>query len=276
MVDAVPLLAADVPLALAAAVRAAIPGVAGCRWRPIAGGRVNRLWRVGDLVVKLFATDGASQLFPNDAQAEARALRRMAPFGLAPDLRAEGAGWIAYRHVPGRAWRRGPQAVAAALARVHAIPGDGFRDLPSGSGAILAQGLAIAAQCRGALPPPPVDTGVSPHPVPGLIHGDPVPGNLIVASSGAVCLIDWQCPARGDPAEDLAMFLSPAMQRIYRGRPLSAAETAAFLNACPCAETVARLRALWPLFRWRMAAHCLWKAERGAPGYAEALALELG
>jgi hypothetical protein len=226
-------------------------------------------------VVKLFDPAGASPLFPNDARAEAGALRLLAPLGLAPDLRAEGAGWIAYAHVPGRAWRHGPRAVAAALARVHALPGEGFRDLPSGSAAVLAQGAAIAAQCRGALPPPPADPGVPPHPAPRLIHGDAVPGNLIVTRAGRVLPIDWQCPARGDPAEDLATFLSPAMQRIYRGRPLSAATAAAFLAAYPCAEIVARTRAMLPVFRWRMAAHCLWKAERGAPGYAEALALEL-
>ena len=36
-------------------------------------------------------------------------------------------------------------------------------------------------------------------------------------------LIDWQCPALGDPAEDIACFLSPAMQVIYGAGPLDAA-----------------------------------------------------
>lgn len=266
----------DVPPGLAAAVRAALPGATRGRWRPIPGGRVNRLWRAGGLVIKHYAPDGASPLFPNDAGAEARALGMLAPLALAPDLRAQGRGWIAYAHVPGRVWRRGPAEVAAVLARVHALPGTGFRALRSGSAAVLAQGAAIAAACRGVLPPPPPDPGVPPHPAPRLIHGDPVPGNLIVTGPGAILPIDWQCPACGDPAEDLALFLSPAMQCIYRERPLTAAEAGAFLAAYPCADTVARLRALWPAFRWRMAAHCLWKAERGAPGYADALLLELG
>lgn len=264
------------PHALVAAVRAALPGLARGAWRPVPGGRVNRLWRCGALMVKLHDPAGASPLFPNDPGAEARALADLAPLGLAPRLRARGAGWIAYDQVPGRPWRRGPGAVAQALARVHGLDGGAFRDLPSGSAAVLAQAAGILAQCRGALPPAPPDPGVAPHPAPVLVHGDAVPGNAILRRDGQVVLIDWQCPGRGDPAEDLAIFLSPAMQRLYRGRPLSADEAAAFLAAYPCPDTVARLRTMWPVFRWRMAAHCLWKAQRGAPGYAEALALELG
>lgn len=275
MADLSPLHSDAPPAALVAAVMAALPAGRARIWRGMPGGRVNRLWRAGDLVIKCHAPGGASPLFPNDAGAEARALHLLAPLGLAPALRARGDGWIAYAHVPGRTWRRDPAMVAAALARIHALPGEGFRDLASGSAAVLAQGAAIAARCRGRLPPPPPDPGVPPHPAPRLIHGDPVAGNLIVTRGRTILPIDWQCPARGDPAEDLAIFLSPAMQRIYRGRPLSAAEAADFLAAYPCVDTVARLRALWPAFRWRMAAHCLWKAERGAPGYAEALALEL-
>lgn len=276
MADLSPLPTEIPPAALVAAVTAALPAGRARSWRAMPGGRVNRLWRAGRVVVKCHAPDGASPLFPNDAGAEARALRLLAPLGLAPELRATGDGWIAYAHVPGRTWRRDPAPVAVALARVHALPGEGFRDLASGSAALLAQGAAIAARCRGALPPPPPDPGVPPHRGPRLIHGDPVAGNLIVTRDRTILPIDWQCPAHGDPAEDLAIFLSPAMQHIYRGRPLSADETAAFLAAYPCADTVARLRALWPVFRWRMAAHCLWKAERGAPGYALAMALELG
>ena len=37
----------------------------------------------------------------------------------------------------------------------------------------------------------------------------------------------------GGPVDDLALFLSPAMQVLYRGRPLTAEEGAAFLDAYP-------------------------------------------
>ena len=106
-----------------------------------------------------------------------------------------------------------------------------------------------------------------------LVHGDPVPGN-IVTGPGRAALIDWQCPALGDPAADLAIFASPAMQQVYRGAPLSEAESAAFLAAYPDEETVARYRALRPWYHWRMAAYCLFRAERGRAGYAAGLTLE--
>lgn len=259
--------------ALLADVTTRLPDLAGARWAPLTGGRTNRLWHVGHAVVKCYDPAAASPLFPNDPAAEARALARFSPAGLAPRLLGSGAAWVAYGYLDGAAWRQDSAPVAHALHRLHQQAGDGFRHLGSGSAALLAQGHAILAACAGTLPAPP-DPGVPPtaaHP----IHGDAVPGNLIAGPSG-VTLIDWQCPALGDPTEDLATFLSPAMQWLYRGAPLSETERDAFLAAYPDAATVARLRALEPLYRWRMAAHCLWKAERGAPDYAAALRLEVG
>lgn len=106
------------------------------------------------------------------------------------------------------------------------------------------------------------------------IHRDPVPGNVIVGADG-LRLIDWQCPALGDPAEDLAVFLSPAMQQLYRGAPLAEDEVRAFLNAYPDHAVVARWSALRPWFGRRMAAYCLWQAARGAADYGHAAGLEL-
>lgn len=263
------------PAALVAAVMAINPGLTGCLWRPLSGGRSNRLWQVGPWVVKLFDPDAASPLFPNDPQAETLALRHVAPSGLAPQLRATGPDWLAYAHVPGAVWQSVSAPVAVALGRLHRLPlVAALRAQPSGSAAMAAQGAAIAAQCHGALPPPPPDAGVPPVNNPCLIHGDAVPGNVIVGPQG-VTLIDWQCPAIGDPAEDLAAFLSPAMQWLYRGKVLTDTEAAAFLHAYPDTATVARYQALAPAFHWRMAAHCLWKAERGVADYAKALDLEL-
>jgi thiamine kinase-like enzyme len=106
-----------------------------------------------------------------------------------------------------------------------------------------------------------------------VIHGDAVPGNILMSNQGVV-LIDWQCPALGDPCEDIAAWLSPAMQWLYAGKPLTNAQADTFLNAFP-SETAARYRTLAPLFHWRMAAHCQWKAQRGAADYHKALQLEL-
>ena len=222
-----------------------------------------------DLVVKLYDPRGASPLFPNDIEAEVRALAALAGSGLAPRLVARGAGWICYAHVAGRSWSGDPRPVAGALARLHArrLPAGTFRPRASGSAALRAEGVAMAP---GVSPPDAVEAGPAPA-VP--IHCDAVPGNIVVGEAG-ITLIDWQCPATGDAAEDLALFLSPAMQWLYRGAVLDAGAARAFLDASPPAHA-ARYRALAPLFRWRMAAHCAWRARRGDPGYAEALGIEL-
>lgn len=260
------------PNALIRAIAAAYPAARSAQWHPLTGGRTNHLWRVADWVVKLYDPQSASPLFPNDPSAEARALRLFAP--LAPTLRATGDGWLAYDHIPGEIWSGDPAAVARTLSRLHQILPTlpSFRLAPTGSHAILCQAQRIAAECQGTLPPPPIaNIAATPH---HFIHGDAVPGNIITGPQG-ITLIDWQCPALGDPAEDLAAFLSPAMQWLYRGQTLTPDQEQVFLSAYPNPETTARYRALKPLFHWRMAAHCLWKSERGAADYATALNLEL-
>ncbi len=255
--------------ALMAAVRACLPE-AGSDWLPLQGGRSNRVWRAGSVVVKQYRPETATPLFPNDPASEAAALRHLGP-ELAPRYRASGAGWLAYDFLSGPNWQDDSAAVARLLARLHrAPPPEGLRTLPMG-------GAALAGHAAGFAPPglPPCPTVPSVDlPDPVLVHGDPVPGNIVVTAQG-VRLIDWQCPGLGDPVDDLALFLSPAMQWLYRGAPLTGAEVAAFLDAYPDRATVGRYRALRPLLHWRIAAHCAYRAARGDAAYAEALRLEL-
>lgn len=237
---------------------------------PLTGGRTNRVWRVGGLVVKVFHPNAATPLFPNDPAAEARALSIFAPLGLAPTLRAVGLDWLIYDHVPGAVWSGDPAPVAETLARLHATTGvTGFRAMANGSTALRQDALRVA---RG-LPSPPMPTVPDLPPVPARpIHGDSVAGNFVVTPDRVV-LIDWQCPGLGDPAEDLATFLSPAMQWLYTGKTLTSEQRARFIAAYPDPETVARFIALEPLFRWRMAAHCAHRAGLGDADYAQALRL---
>jgi thiamine kinase-like enzyme len=114
---------------------------------------------------------------------------------------------------------------------------------------------------------------VPPLPLLSLIHGDPVPGNLL-AHDGTLTLIDWQCPQMGDPSEDLALFLSPAMQVLYRGATLSPAEEEAFLAAYPDTAVVGRYLSLKPWLHWRMAGYCLWRCADGNPVDQHAFELE--
>ena len=62
---------------------------------------------------------------------------------------------------------------------------------------------------------------------PVLLHTDVVPGNLILGDEG-LRIIDWQCPAIGDPIVDIMMFLSPAMHEIYGSGKLSTKDHESF------------------------------------------------
>lgn len=252
-------------------------------WQPLPGGRTNRLWRVGDVVVKRFAPQDANPRFPNDPTREAMILHHLQDAGIAPDLLGQtqlnGAAYLIYRHLDGQAWTQNAALVGRLLRQLHeAHAPSGLRQLSGGSSAICTHVEAILPQLpesagarllthrpKGHVPPARTHT---------LLHGDVVPGNVVVTPQGGR-LIDWQCPAIGDPVEDLAIFLSPAMQLIYRGQPLSRAERAAFLTAYDQPEVTARLELMQPWHHWAMAAYCAWKVTHGAADYAPAMELEL-
>ena len=263
----------DPPDDFRARLIALAPELAHQPWQPLAGGQVNRVWRLGDLVVKKTCGRGESPLFPNSVRAEAAALLACAPRGLAPRLRAQGDDFVVYHHVDGPRFSGDPLPVAGLLARLHGGPvWAGLRPAPMGTAALRADALRVARGVAGLPPMPHVPEIAAPAPC--AIHADPVPGNIILHASGPV-LIDWQCPALGDAAEDLAMFLSPAMQMIY-GERLEIGAGQAFLRAYGRADVVARYRALAPLYHWRMAAHCLWRAGRGGGvAWGRAAAAEL-
>ncbi len=259
---------------LVAEVLGTLPALAGLPWRELTGGRSNALWRVGDAVVKHFNPAAASPLFPNDPLAEALALRGLQGTGLAPTLLAEGSGWIAYAHREGLVWRRDIAQVAALLGRLHQMAAPaGLRNAPLGSTALRDHAWAIAQSLPIDLPPLPDDPRLAPV-APAFIHGDAVVGNIIQAHDG-LTLIDWQCPAMGEPAEDIAAFLSPAMQWLYGGEPLSSVQVRAFLDAYPRRDVVIRYQRLAPILHWRIAAHCAWKVAKGHTDYAKALELEV-
>ncbi|WP_121061453.1 phosphotransferase family protein [Chachezhania antarctica] len=257
---------------------------------PLHGGRTNRLWRLSTdsdvLVLKLYSAPDDNPLFENDPEREGAALVALAGSLLAPRFHLSGAtaagSWLLYHHVPGGTWESGAQPVAEALGRIHAFAGmQGTLPVrPGGSRALRAQGLQALAGTWGqdraeldALQEQLSDVDIPPVASPAPIHGDPVPGNAIPGPSGVV-FIDWQCPALGDPAEDLALFLSPAMQMLYRGAPLDAGAERDFLEAYPDKAVVERHARLKPWFHWRMAAYCLWQVARGNHDYADGFVLE--
>lgn len=266
------------PRTLIAAATSADPALAA-PWHPLTGGRTNRLWRVTDRVVKLYDPASATPLFPNDPDAEARALNHLAPLGLAPSPITRLSGpfgeALIYRYQQGETGQISPAALAALLHRIHTTPPPpGLRQTGSGSAALLrsvADILDLIDAPSEALKAAQNDlfrlSEVAAGPL-HLIHSDPVATNVITAGEGqGLILIDWQCPALGDPCDDLAVVLSPSMQRAY-GATMTHGDCEAFLAAYPQSDTVDRYRRLAPFYALRFAAYARWCAEnnRGSEG----------
>jgi len=286
-------LAEEPPLSLVQDLVARGVVSATAQWQPLRGGRTNSLWLVSDenraLVVKRYALDAATPLFPNEPSSEAQVLRALSASGLAPQMLFFGisqAGPIlVYSHQDGAPWRIGPADAAKPLKALHklTIPHElqGLRRAPDGAKALKDQTLAILDQIpaqaadilRGLEP----DLHIPPHGESRILHGDPVPDNIVCSdhdAGGSAVLIDWQCPSLGDPVLDLALFLSPAMQIITRGAPLSDLERSQFLTAYDDKAAATRLLAIQPILHWRMAAYCLWKMTRPAPDLSYKAGLE--
>ncbi|MFM9123960.1 MAG: phosphotransferase family protein [Actinomycetota bacterium] len=262
---------------------------------PLAGGYWNEVLRLTgdgvDWVVKVFADQDGWRLFPILPDDEARALALLRGARVAPDPVAylprtpERPAVLVYAWVAGGPWQTGTAAVAELMRRQHAVAADGFRSVPTASDGILAEGERLlagadpvdAAALRALAPTRPVQAAARR----ALIHTDAGTGTVIVGPDGPR-LIDWQCPALGDPAEDLFAFLSPAFQVLYGHEPLTAAERAECLEAYGDREVLARLAALEPALAWRFAAYCAMRRvdlahadPDGSARYARALALSL-
>jgi hypothetical protein len=199
------------------------------------GGYWNDVVRVQgdgfDWVAKIFAAQDGWRLFPILPDEEARALLLLRGHGIAPEFVeyhprvGELPAVLVYEWVDGVEWTTDTAQVAELFRRQHAIPAEGFREVPTGSVGIIEQGERLlesadshdAARLRRERPA----LRVQPSPRRALLHTDAGTGNFIVGPRG-IRLIDWQCPALGDAAEDLFTFLSPAFQVLYNHEPLTA------------------------------------------------------
>lgn len=262
-------------------------------WTALQGGRTNAVWHVtgprGSRVVKLFRPNADTPLFRNDHGAEASVLHALAGKRLAPELVYYGitvsGPALIYRHVRGQAWRKDADRPARLLRKLHREPVErelsDLRRAPRSAVELKAQTRAIIND----IPAQMSDDLVASEPVyvtkslvgKALLHGDPVPNNFVCPDeTGAsdAFLIDWQCPSLGDPILDLALFLSPAMQIMARGTPLSEGERDLFLRRYDDPVVVERLAGLQPILHWRMAAYCLWKITRDQPDLSYAAGYE--
>ena len=253
---------------------------------PLSGGRTNRVWKISgkkDLICKLYSKSTQNPLYENVPMSEYACLKQMSGQNIAPEprifLTAPFGQVLVYNYLHGTIWDQDAAAVSTLLSHIHQQPAPkGLRQLAVGTEALVAQTLKILAtlttECSDrikALQPHVECTFENPH---CLVHTDVVPGNLIRTGTG-LRLIDWQCPGIGDPVEDLAVFLSPAMHLIYRGQTLPDAQQADFLAAYPDINIQERCKIMMPLYHWRMIAYCAWKEARGAEGYGAAKQLEI-
>ena len=253
-------------------------------WQIQTGGRTNKVWRLtgaSDLICKLYLDASANPLYANTPLAEYECLCALTGAGVAPDAHAfvetPFGVVLLYHYIAGQVWDGDVLAVAELLGRVHVLaPPNDLRVLPDTATFVAAQGLDILDKVKGgrgdelrALRP---DVSLDPI-APVLIHTDVVAGNLIHGTDG-LRLIDWQCPALGDPLVDVAMFLSPAMHFIYGTSALTDDDKMVFLNAInPTLR--ARYDQGGALYHWRMAAYCLWRSQDGMADYNDAAMLEI-
>lgn len=276
------------PLAVRNAIAARGLVGAGAVFAPMRGGQTNRVWRVQDqaardYVLKVYAPQAGTVLFPNDPRAEASMLRARVLSAVTPEFvslgDSDGVMWMLCQHVSGTHWRRDTPRVAQLLTGIHQTPcPDPMRTVAGGSKAVLAQGHDLLRDVtdpslRQALTDAAPRVAIEPAETLCLIHGDPVPGNILCTANGLI-MIDWQCPALGDPVEDLAIFLSPAMQQIYRGTPLDDGDIDAFLSAYDDRNVTARYEQMKAHFHWRMACYCANRVALGKQDYAVGLQLE--
>ncbi len=235
--------------------------------RSLKGGYQNEVLDVTTgalrMVLKRFMPATTGTLFPNLPADEARALEILGPLGVAPRLLGywPDQALMAYAFVEGAQWEVGVADVARVLLAKEAADPTGFRRVPLDPEGILAEGDTLFARCKaspGAARPVPV---VVPAPERlSLIHTDLGASNLIGHGQG-LRIIDWQCPAAGDLAEDIYSFLSPAFQVLNLHHELTAAEEADFWQALGRPYLRARYAALRPYYSWRFAGYCLWRSE---------------
>ena len=245
----------------------------------LAGGYRNRVWKVragrGFVIEKEYVEDSShadvNPMFPNLPDHEAMALRVLGPLGLAPQLVSVEPRRLTYRYVAGPMWRpgrlRSAEDVANLLHAVHAVtPPTEMRDLCASADAarahadsmIDATSSRFADELRARRPS---TAGADPISRRSLVHTDCGPGNIVRGPRGPV-LIDWQCPGAGDPVEDLACFLSPAMMVLYQVRPHSRAARARFLSSYADGDVVDRYLRDGAAWHYRIGAYCVWRAHR--------------
>jgi aminoglycoside phosphotransferase (APT) family kinase protein len=218
-----------IPEAALAAVPGCEPGAPPPRVVPLAGGALNRSFRVetraGVFVLRLNLPAGDARVLGVDRCAEATAQRHAARWGLAPRVIAAAAdhAYLVSEYVPGEvataAQLGAPEGLArlgATLARLRAVP---LPPLPRGP-TLIERARMLAGQALARVPVAAAAVGASMEAaergwaeagqgaVACLVHSDPNPGNVVlVADPGHAVLLDWEYAHVGAPLQDPAAWL---------------------------------------------------------------------
>jgi len=253
-------------------------------WHAQTGGQTNKVWRLigeKDLICKLYSETENNPLFNNTPEEEYKCLLWVDGSGIAPKpykyLKTPFGEVLLYNYIKGQTWSHDVSTVSELLTRIHKhkYPKD-LRILSALPSDIKQTGLEIINKLnnyhKNKLINICPDVSISDI-EPVLLHTDVVPGNLILGDEG-LRLIDWQCPAIGDPIIDIMMFLSPGMHEIYGSGKLSMKDHEGFLMSLS-SDLRNRYNKIGPLYHWRLAAYCVWKAEQGFIEYEEAALAEI-
>jgi thiamine kinase-like enzyme len=253
-------------------------------WNLQSGGRTNIVWRLTgekDLICKLYLETKNNPLFNNSPEAEYASLLCLDGSNIAPKpykyLKTPFGEILLYNYIKGQTWSHDVDAVSELLSRTRKHkPPKGLRILSNFPSDIKQNGFEIINKLnnyhKNKLIKICPDVSISDI-EPVLLHTDVVPGNLILGDNG-LRLIDWQCPAIGDPIVDIVMFLSPGMHEIYGSGKLSMKDHEAFLMSLT-SELRNRYNTIGTLYHWRLAAYCFWKAEQGFIEYENAALAEI-
>jgi thiamine kinase-like enzyme len=253
-------------------------------WYAQAGGQTNKVWRLKcdkDLICKLYLETKTNPLFNNSPDAEYACLAWLDGSNIAPKpykyLKTPFGEVLLYDYIKGHTWSHDVESVSELLNRIrkHKYP-KGLRFLSNSPSDIKQTGFKIINRLndyhKNELINICPDVSISDI-EPVFLHTDVVPGNLISGKEG-LRLIDWQCPAIGDPIVDIMMFLSPGMHEIYGSGKLSMTDHQTFLMTLT-SDLRNRYNKISPLYHWRLAAYCFWKAEQGFIEYENAALAEI-
>ena len=248
-------------------------------WEPLSGGRSNKIWRIGNKVCKLYDQNRSSELFPNDPVNEQNILNALKGTSLAPELiyfnKFEIGPVLVYKFVDGPVFKKPTKKIAQSLSKLHSISSENIilKTRNSSSKNLLQQCKKLLIGYGSDELNLPNDPNINDSEVKSIIHGDPVSGNIINSGNHAV-LIDWQCCAIGDPSEDIACALSPAMHHLYGEGTLDLSTRRNFIKFYGNKEIVQRYHLLGHLYHARIAAYCLWRVRHGDQDYEAAFCKE--